>query len=294
MRYIQTTRGGTPVSSAASPKQGDHVFNAIDTAVIRPFEKLKKLRSEITEGEHFVHDYLLHVYSLAVRIAQTPIMAVGRSLVASAGGEEDAIRELVRLQTQYPVLARINASALRSVHQRNADRFGAAAARYEFEVFRAIQQALELAVTPPGARPPGANRSASPGIAFQQMLDNAFDPAAALVVLTKSASQELPAVQRGFVPLIAGLAEALDRPLMWKDPFAGFHEARPTATGRMIVTVANMLLQLEQLKAQSILFGNLIEAEIRQKTRPPQTDAIFGSMLHLIHARLQQLQAGSA
>jgi hypothetical protein len=57
------------VSATATPKQGDHVFNAVDTALMRPFETVKSLRSPIIQGQHFVHDYLLQSYSMATQIA---------------------------------------------------------------------------------------------------------------------------------------------------------------------------------------------------------------------------------
>lgn len=280
------------MSASAIPKQGDHVFNAVDTALIRPFETLRSLRSPLIEGQHFVPDYLLHSYSMAKQIAELPILAAGRKLVASAGAEDDALRELLELRSRYPALARINSAVLRDVHKRNSDRFGSAAARYEFEVLSAIQLALETAVAPPTAPPRRAGTPANPGIAFQQMLDAAYDPAAALVVITNSASRETTAVQGTYHPVIAGLADTLERPLMWRDPFATFREERPTATGRMIMTIRDVLMRMDLLKAQSVTFGNWLRGEIAQKRRPPQTDAVFGSMLHLIHARLQQMGGG--
>lgn len=57
------------MSATATPKQGDHVFNAVDTALMRPFETVKSLRSPIIQGQHFVHDYLLQSYSMATQIA---------------------------------------------------------------------------------------------------------------------------------------------------------------------------------------------------------------------------------
>ena len=130
---------------------------------------------------------------------------------------------------------------------------------------------------------------ASPGIAFQQMLNAAYDPAAAVVVITNSASREATAVRGTFQPLIAGIADTFEQPMMWKDPFADFHEERETATGKMIMTIREMLTRMEILKGQSLSFASWIRGEIAQKTVRPQTDAAFGSMLHLLHARVQQM-----
>ncbi len=276
------------MSATAIPKQGDHVFNALDAALMCPFESMRSLRSPMVEGQHFIHDYLLHSYSMAKEIAGLPILAEGRKLVASAGAEEDALRELLRLRPQYPALVRINSAALRAVHNRNSDRFGAAVARYEFEVLSAIQQALEVAVTPAGGPPRVTGKAASPGIAFQQMLESAYDPAAAVVVITNSASRETTAGQGTFHSVIAGIADTLERPMMWRDPFANFREARPTATGRMITTIREMFMRMDLLKARSLAL-EVDTREIAQKTDPSQTDAVFGSMLHLVHTRVQQM-----
>ena len=58
------------------------------------------------------------------------------------------------------------------------------------------------------------------------------------------------------------------------------------------MTIRDVLMRMDQLKAQSVAFGNWLRAEIAQKTRPPETDAVFGSMLHMIHAHLQQMGGG--
>ena len=206
---------------------------------------------------------------MARQIAEVAILVAARNLVASAGAEEDALRELLNLRPRYPALVRINSVVLRVVHQRNSDRFGAAAARYEFEVLSSIQQALETAVAP-GIAPQRAGAPPSPGIAYQQMLDAAYDPAAALVVVTNSASRETMAVQGTFHPVIAGLANTLDQPIMWRDPFASFREERPTATRGIIMTIRDVLMRMDQLKAQSVALGNWLRGRSRRRHGRPR------------------------
>jgi hypothetical protein len=58
------------------------------------------------------------------------------------------------------------------------------------------------------------------------------------------------------------------------------------------MTIRDVLMRMDQLKAQSVALGNWLRGEIAQKTRPPETDAVFGSMLHMIHAHLQQMGGG--
>ena len=278
------------MSASAVPKQGDHVFNAIETAVLRPFATLQAMRSPTIPGQHFVHDFLLHSYSFARRVADEPVFAAGRNLIATAGAEEEALREFTHLRPRYPLLARVNAGTLRAIHQRNSTRFGEAAARFEVEVLRAIQQTLEIAVAPTPAGRPAA--TANPGIAFQQMLAAAYDPAAALVVLTNSVTSETPAVQAVFHSLLAAVADTFDQPMRWREPFTVFRADRPSATAETINTILQVLTRMDLLKAQSVIVGTSIQREISQKARSPQTDEAFGSMLHLIHSRLQQLASG--
>ena len=40
---------------------------------MRPFETMRSLRSPIIDGQHFVHDYLMHSYSMAKQIAEGPL-----------------------------------------------------------------------------------------------------------------------------------------------------------------------------------------------------------------------------
>ncbi|HZQ53008.1 MAG TPA: hypothetical protein VFB14_12470 [Bryobacteraceae bacterium] len=276
------------MSSSATPKQGDHVFNAIDIALLRPFESIRSLRSVNVDGEHFLHDYLLHCYSMARKMAEAPAVLTARKFVASANAEENALREFARLRSRYPSLARITPALLREIHLRNSDQFGAAADRYEREVLTLVQRSLEAAVAP-GAKPSGAAIPAV-SIACQQMLNATYDPAAALVVIADSLSTESLPTQGALYSTVTGIAGTLDRPAMWRDAFASLREARPTATGRLISGIRDVLMQIDLLRAQSMTFPALIKDEIGQKSRSGQAGAVFAGMLHLVHARLQQMR----
>ena len=63
-----------------------------------PFETVRSFWSPIIEVQHFLPGYRLHSYSMARQIAEVPTLAAGRKLLASAGAEEDASRELLRLR----------------------------------------------------------------------------------------------------------------------------------------------------------------------------------------------------
>jgi hypothetical protein len=286
LEYIRSQEAS--MSASAAPKQGDHVFNAVDAAVLHPYETMFSLRTALVDGQQFVHDYLLHSYSFVRDIARNHVLVAARKYVATAGNEQDAVRELIRLASRHPVLRNITPGLLRDVHTRNAERFGDAAAEYEIESLLAVRQALERAVAPADA-PPAARITHGPGLAFQHLLDNAYDPAAALSVIICSMAFEQPGVQSNFHSVIVGIAETLNRPGAWKEPYAGFRESRRTNTGETITNIGNALLRMDGLKGQSVILAKWINDEIAQKARTAGADAIFGSMIPLLHTRLQQM-----
>ena len=272
------------MASPAVPRQGDHVFNAIATALMHPFDTIGSFRSVLVDGRHFIHDYLLRCYSFTKDIAESRIVEESRKHSASAGAEEDALRELAKLRGRYPALARINAAQLRDIHGANATEFGAAAQRFEAELLATLLLALENVV----AAPPPGQRAPSPGIAYQQMLSSAYDPAAALIVVTNSASRETLAHQGAFHPTIAAIAETLDRPGTWREPYDAFHEQRKTTTGTIIGEIRASLAGLDGMKGRSILFGDLIRDEITHKASGAHAQTVYGAMLHMLHQWQQQ------
>jgi len=276
--------------STAVTKQGDHIFNFLETPILRPFDTIKSLRSAYVDGEHFVQDYLLHSYSLTRQVAEKPVLVEARKYSASAGAEEDALRELAALRPKYPSLARLNAALLREIHLRNSDEFGDAATRYEIELLSAVGEALEAAFAAPAAPAGRPVRTASPGIAYQQMFNAAYDPAAALVVIVTSMARETASAQGVFHPLIAAIAETLDRPGMWREAYAGYREDRHTKTGEIITSIREVLTSLEVLKAQGVMMGTYVKNELAQKSRAQQGQDDYGAMLHLIHTWLQQMR----
>jgi hypothetical protein len=272
------------MASPAVPRQGDHVFNAIAAALMRPFDTIGSFRSILIDGRHFVHDYLLRCYSFTREIAESRVIEESRRHAASAGAEEDALRELAKLRGRFPALARINAARLREVHDANAKEFGAAAERFEAGILESVLLVLQNVA----AEAPAGHRAPVPGIAYQQMLSAAYDPAAALIVITNRASRETLGHQAAFYPAIASIADTLDRPGMWRDPYDKFREERQTATGAVIGDIRTTLLGLDGLKGRSILFGDYIREEITQKSSWAHAQPVYGSMLHMLHSWRQQ------
>jgi len=271
------------MSASAAPSQGDHVFNAIEGALMAPFETIRSFRSTVLDVQHFLSDALLQTFSFARRMADQPELRSARSLVAGPNSGPDAVRIWARLQAGATSPA-INAGQLRIVHDRNSVEFGAAARRFEIEMLTAIRQALETALD---ANVRAGGRQASPGIACQQMLNAAYDPAAALVLLLCSMDRETRPME--FCNTVLGVARTLDRPGMWRDPYVGFRENRPTDTGRQIVLIRDVLTRIDLLKAQSMTFAGLIRNDISHNMRLPGVRPTIEPMLHLIHARLQLL-----
>ena len=272
------------MAASTTPKQGHHVFNAIDIALLRPFETVRSLRSTEIDGQHFLEDFLLHCYSLAKTMADASAGLAARQFVASASAEENALREIARLRSRYPMLGRITPEMLDDIHRRNSDQFGAACDRYERELLTTVQRSLETALALRRGKLPMPVVS----IACQQMLNASYDPAAALIVVTNSMSTEAQPTQGALHGTIIRVADTLDRPAMWREAFLAFRETKDSVTGNMIRGVRDVLNQIELLKAQSMAFPALITNEIRQKSQSGEVEEQFGAMLHLLHAKLQQ------
>ncbi|MEZ5399417.1 MAG: hypothetical protein R2729_07085 [Bryobacteraceae bacterium] len=283
---MYTLTGVASMAASATPKQGDHVFNAVDTAILRPYETFASLQSPLANGRLFLQDYLLNSYSFTRDLATRSVLREARRYVATAS-DEDTVRELAKLRSWPPVLARVTPELLRGIHRTNADRFGAAAAGYEAEVLLAIQMAIENASFSP---PAGRTRvPRGPGLAFQHMLSTAYDPAAALTVIVNLMTREPSGIQPNFRSVVVRIVETLDRPGMWREPYAEFREDRPTPTGEAVSAIGKVLLRMEALKPQSILIKKWIADEIAQKA-DSGAETVFGPMLHLLHTRLQQMK----
>lgn len=279
------------MATSGAPRQGDHVFNDLSLAFLRPFEILQSLSSSHLDGRHFLNDYLLHAHSFARLMAEAPPLTQARTLAASAGDEDNALSEIARLRARNPALARINAAYLRTIHEQNSTSFGSAGHRYDVEVLTAIQQALEAAIAPAN-RPAGAARTASAGIACQQMIAAAYDPAAALVVVTASASQEPASSQANFHRTIVAIADSLDKPATWKEPYENFWQNRhsPSPASQKLESILAVFRCTDGLKSQSSAFTGLIANEIRHKATTPGAAEDYSAMLHLLHMRLQQVR----
>lgn len=218
-------------------------------------------------------------------------MDTARQLVATVGAEQDALKEISRLRNQYPALAQVTGDRLRRIHTSNSTQFGAAAKRYGVEFLKAVRESLEVAVAPDHAGPRHP-RTASPGIAYQQLIDAAYDPAAALIVVASNVARENIQAQRAFDAVIVSLAGTFDQPAQWDDPFTTFAENRPTNTGKIIVLIRNVRLQLKYMKTPGFSLERWIAAEIAKTAQggSPRIAAECGAMLHLLHQQLQRMR----
>jgi hypothetical protein len=276
------------VAATATPKQGDHVFNDVETAIIGPFDTLRSLRSEFVEGQRFVPQYLLQSYGYAKHLAKNQGIAAARGYTASSGDEDQALREISRLRLRKPAFGRISRQLLRDTHARNAAEFGRAAGRLHAAVFATLQRSLEIAIEPSPAKPMHVAGESSLEIAYKEMLDAAYDPAAALVLITDSASRENTSIQAVFDSVILGISETLHRNDMWESPYAAFREDRLSNTGKIIKGIHAGLKQIALLKAAGRMLASLIGPEIAQHNGSASALADFGAMLHLVQTNLQQ------
>jgi hypothetical protein len=280
------------MAAPVGPRQGDHVFNDIETAILRPFEAISAMPWSFGGGRQFLARYLLHTYEMARDLAGRAVHRNARTLSAPANAGADAVRELGRLVRQYPELRNLSAGVLLGIHTRNSTAFGDASRRFEWVVLKEIQEAIEKALDPQYQSP---SRVQTPGLALQAMLNAAYDPAAALVVLTGSMSRETSHLQGALIPLILEVFQTLEQPGSWREPFRKFHQGRPnpTATGRIAGAIWDGLLGLDSLKMPGTLFSKSIRDEIAAgpQVLAQQTTAQYGEMLHLLHQYLQRIAA---
>ena len=80
------------MSTFGTPKQGDHVFNDVATAILSPFETIASFGMSRGSGRDFIARYLLHTHHLAKELAGKPILQTARKWSASAGAQDDALR----------------------------------------------------------------------------------------------------------------------------------------------------------------------------------------------------------
>lgn len=247
--------------------------------LLRPFAAMDELKSAHADGRQFVADHLRALRGWIRNLTDSAALVKARKLSAFDGAEEDALRLIRGLTGRFPALARVNEALLRKVHAENARQFGAAALAFEMEFLLAVQEVLEG----------GTRATALVGIAYQQVLGNAYDPAAALVMVAKSASTENAATTPVFHGLIASLADTLERPGMWREPYAGFREARTTATAEMVLTIRDGLVALEAVQVPGLSMSSLIRDEIKQTERKGQE---FSGLVFLLNQRVEALRSG--
>ena len=276
------------------PRQGDHVFNDVAIAVTRPFEIIKAMRSADADGQHFVHEHLLCTYSFLRRATYTPEFRAAREFSAT-GGMESTLRVLAEIRERFPRAASVTGAQLRALHDRNSAEFGAAATRFEIAFLRTVSRCLETLLRS-GDTPTASHAGTNPGIVYQQMFDDAYDPAAALRVVADSRLRETPNSRGVIDRWIGGVVETLTTPPLWREPYRAlpaYGKTLPsTAAERIIHTIGSALLRLDSAKTRGLSLTMTMTNELLSNGRQRSADLErkFGALLSLIHQRLQQVQ----
>ncbi len=216
--------------TGSGTKQGDHVFNDLRTAIERPIDSMREARVEGLDGEHFLTDFLPYGVDLAKRILRDPIWQTVRQFTATPGEEPQALLRLSRVAANRPVLAGITKEKLVSIHSENAGRFGAETHRFESEFLTAMRHALAVATEHPDT-PNNANLifgTDSPTMAFQSLVDTAFDPAAALVIVIAHADRLTVLGQSSGLTFLESVWGTIDpwRPALWTETWNQFRGTR--------------------------------------------------------------------
>ena len=285
--------------TGSGTKQGDHVFNDLQTAIERPIDSIRSATNAGLDGRHFLIDYLPHGTDLARRILRDPIWSAVRQYVATPGQEQDALNRLHRVATNRGFVARVTYQKVVQAHLQNAERFGQAASRFEFEFLSAMVHALTVAIK----RPDSSNNSnlifsdhATPVIAFQSMVNAAFDPAAAMVVLMDRADKENALGQGSVLNLLEAIWGTIDpnRPAMWADAWNQFRDTKPQPVVRLVNDIRAALNGLSALKVagQSEILQTLSEAASGRKSgvKPDEWTAHYAYMIAALTTRVEQLR----
>lgn len=278
------------------PKQGDHVFNDLETAIVAPVETITSFQGDTVNGQHFLDDYLLHTKCMFQKLAGDELWRSSRSYTASDGDEEDVLKELRKLQPKMPSLPRLEPVLLREIHDDNANRFGERRERYEYDFFNCLQDLL-TGVANGDAAGPAPRSMLGAHIAFQRMVDRAYDPAAALVVVTKRSLMDDSIGQGVTQRLISSLAQAAmaNDPTQWTHPFELFPLSKAGETKRVADGMHATLEHRRQINVQGQTVLRVMCAELATKENPRITPGerreASGYMLHLVNQRLRQMQS---
>jgi len=78
---------------------------------------------------------------------------------------------------------------------------------------------------------------------------------------------------------------------MWQDPYMTFRPERQSNTAAIIDLIVRMFSRLDQFRFQSSAFGMALQSEIVHNGQSEKAKSDYGSMLYLIHSRLQQMRS---
>lgn len=273
-------------------KQGDHVFNDLEGAILAPFETLAQLRSEELQGEDFVNDYLLHAKTLAKNLAEDEFWLATRSIVATSHDEDDVIKELRKLQLQFPSIPVINNEVMNSTHLANAREFGEASEEYERDFLIAMREMLTAVATD---APSDLTPVLTAHIAFQKIVNTAYDPAAAMVAIAKQAMLEDLLDEPATLDLIAALGQIIVRPNphQWHAPYEVYRLHKTSHTQKLAQSIHQTLQRRDLLSMHGQNLLRVVRSEMTEKDvvgiSAEDRKKQYGYMLHLVNQRIMQM-----
>lgn len=263
------------MSDNSTPKQGDHVFNDLSTAIVRPFETIKSL----PEGRMFIFEHLVKFDDSMRELSERADLQESRKFTAMDGDEQDAFQ---RPPAQFQSLSR---TELQTLHNANAAAFGEAASRYELATLEVVYSLVEQAIAP------GTPQLPNCGNAFQQMFQSAYDPAAALVLILSRTKREAPPKQTPCYNVAFQVMQSLQRPANWGLPYANPTDTS-TATGRMIDGIGSSMRKLESMRMLGMSMTERMRIEMSPYLRETASkrSGELSRTLHALHGRIQKLR----
>lgn len=262
--------------TTTTPKQGDHVFNDLSTAIVRPFETIKSL----PEGRMFVFEHLVKFDDSMRELSERPDLQESRKYSAMDGDEQDAFQ---RPPAQFQSLSRVELQAL---HDANAAAFGAAAARYELATLEVVYSLVEQAISPGNASLPNC------GNAFQQMFQSSYDPASALVLILARTKREAVPKQSPCYNVAFQVMQSLQRPANWSAPYANAVDTS-SATGKLIDGIGSSMRKLESMRMLGMSMTERMRIEMSPylKESAAKRGGELSRTLHALHGKIQKLRS---
>lgn len=239
------------ILGGSTPKQGDHVFNDLESGILRPFRVVSSIGCGNAPGHPALSDYMHVGIDDAKRLFRRAAYTDARRLVSHPSVEADILKVLNPRRRQYG-RAELTLQKLRDTHHRNASQFGSRLQEYTeaaIDCFLAVlTAAIDKKTHTPGI---SAVKSTTVSLRGCALVHASFDPATALVLLVSTGYAEKQQALDKVLVLADKLADSIvhERPMEWSPVVRQHGLDQTTGAGRAATTMAEMWDFFRELEA---------------------------------------------